>query len=134
MNKITRITTAATAGVLTVCSLSGCSAYSNPGKYITVPEKGAVTLKKSDIDKAYEDAIKDILEQNYRDTQFDDLTDANETVKKGDKATIQYTGRAADESVKLSEETLAGMTNKKTDSDEFNETGLIIGSNSFIGA
>lgn len=130
MNKFIRTTSAATATVLAVSALTGCSAYSNPGKYITVPEKKSVSLKKSDIDKAYDEEILDILEDNYRDTDFTELEDESETVKDGDQVSIRYYGRAADEDVELSEETIASMSNVDADKD----TDLVIGSGAFIGA
>ncbi|MGM9637115.1 MAG: FKBP-type peptidyl-prolyl cis-trans isomerase [Eubacteriales bacterium] len=125
MNKLTRITALSTAGVLAVSALAGCSAYNNPEKYITVPEKGAIVLNQSDIDAEYSDQLNTLLE-TYRETEYTELTDENETVLDGDKVNIDYTGRAGEEGLELTETQLANMAATGYD--------LIIGSGTFISA
>lgn len=125
MNKLTRITALSTAGVLVVSALAGCSAYNNPEKYITVPEKGSVVLNQSDIDSEYAEQLNTILNK-YRETEYTEITDENETVLDGDKVNIDYTGRAGEDGLELTETQLKNMAATGYD--------LVIGSNSFVSA
>ena len=42
--------TAATAALLAAAMLTGCSAYSNPKKYVTVPNLSELTISQAEID------------------------------------------------------------------------------------
>lgn len=142
MKKSIRAVALAAAIMLTASSLVGCSAYKNPEKYITIPGKGEVVVKNSDIQKEYDENKKEILEDN-RETEYTKLEDENETVKDGDRVNIYYDGKPVDESLKLSAETLKGMKYTKETEDKANEEiededdkahgyDLVIGSGSFI--
>lgn len=125
MNKLTRITALSSAGVLMVSALAGCSAYNNPGKYITVPDKGSLVINQSKIDEEYAEQLNTVLEK-YRETEYTELTDKDETVKDGDKVNIDYTGRSGEDGFTLTEDQLKNMAATKFD--------LVIGSGTFISA
>ncbi len=135
MKKATRAAALASAVILAASTLVGCSPYNNPGKYISVPDKGTVSIKKEDIDKEYQEDVDSILEDN-RETEYTKLTDSDATVKDGDQVNIYYVGEPIG-NVKLSDDTLSGMKYTKDSDDEGSDsTGydLVIGSGTFIGA
>ena len=107
--------------------LFGCSAYNNPGKYITVPEKGAVSISQADIDEDVNDSIEDLLEDG-RDSVYVEAPDSA-VVEMGDKANIFYTGTPVRSDLGLTDDDLARMTNAGGD-----VYGLVIGSNNFVKA
>lgn len=147
MKKSIRAIALAASVIVAASSLVGCSAYNSPEKYITVPGKGTVTIKSSDIDKDYDDQVKEILEK-YRKTEYTKLTDKDELVKKGDQVNIYYEGKPLDSSVKLSDDVLNGMKytveTEKEANDKLKESDpdaelasgydLVIGSKTFIAA
>ena len=128
MKKAVRLIALAIAGILLVSTIAGCSAYKNPEKYITVPEKGTVKISQADIDSDYESTIKEILEE-YKETPYEKLDDPNATIQKGDTANITYTGVPKSKEID-DEAVIKRMTNADTDGG----TDLVIGSNSFIVA
>lgn len=136
MKKSIRAAALAAAVILTASSLIGCSAYKNPEKYITIPGKGEVVVKNSDIDEDYNENIEEIREDN-RETYYKPLTDKDEAVKDGDKVYIYYTGTPEDPTLNLAQTTIDGMkydsSSDEEDSDE-KGYGLVIGSGSFIKA
>lgn len=147
MKKSIRAAALAASVIIAATSLVGCSAYNSPEKYITVPGKGTVTIKSSDVDKDYDDQVKEILEK-YRETEYKKLTDKDELVKKGDQVNIYYEGKPFDSSVKLSDDVLKGMKytveTEKEANDKLKESDpdaelasgfdLVIGSGTFIAA
>ncbi len=128
MKKAVRLIALAIAGILLISTIAGCSAYKNPEKYITVPEKGTVKISQADIDSDYESTIKEILEE-YKETPYEKLDDPNATVQKGDTANITYTGVPKSKEID-DEAVIKRMTNAEADGG----TDLVIGSNSFIVA
>lgn len=136
MKKSIRAAALAAAVILTASSLIGCSAYKKPEKYITIPGKGEVVVKNSDIQEDYDENIEEIREDN-RETYYKPLTDKDEAVKDGDKVYIYYEGTPVDSSLSLSESTINGMKyDSSSDDKDADEKGygLIIGSGSFINA
>lgn len=142
MKKSIRAVALAAAIMLTASSLVGCSAYKNPEKYITIPGKGEVVVKNSDIQKEYDENKNEILEDN-RETEYTPLESEDETVKDGDKVFIYYEGKPVDGSPNLSADTLEGMKYTKEAEEKANEDieddddkshgyELVIGSGSFI--
>lgn len=95
--------------------------------YISFPTLSDIKLHKKVIDALVDYELAGIL---LSDAEYETFKDeASAEVKLFDTANITYTGRAKDESLELSEDTLAGMTNAD------GETGydLVVGSGSFIG-
>lgn len=142
MKKSIRAVALAAAIILTASSLVGCSAYKNPEKYITIPGKGEVVVKNSDIQKEYDENKDEVLEDN-RETEYTLLESKDEAVKDGDQVNIYYEGKPVDESLNLSASTLEGMKYTKETEDKANEEiededdkahgyDLVIGSSSFI--
>lgn len=101
---------------------SAVNAYEYPENYITVPELSSIKLSRADLDKTLNEQIESICSSN----RYDASVVVDEAAKRGDKLNISFTGKAADESVTLKEETINGMKGEKTD--------LVLGSNAFIGA
>lgn len=95
--------------------------------YLEIPSFSELKIYKSEIDRivAYELA-KGILDGATFDT-FKDAGSAR--VALFDTANVTYKGRAKDESLTLSEETIAGMDN----SSQTGGYDLVIGSGGFIG-
>ena len=122
-----RILISCAALLILTAMLFGCSAYNNPGKYITVPEKGAVTISQADIDEDVNDSIDDLLEDG-REAVYVDAPDGA-AVEMGDKANIFYTGTPVRSDLGLTDDDLARMTNAGGD-----VYGLVIGSNNFVKA
>ena len=112
----------ATASLLLLGSLAGCSAYNNPGKYVTVPDLSTLTISQAKIDENLKTQIDDLLENNRRG----DYKEVKEASIKGDQVNINYEGKPTDSSLKLDDATIAGMKAEKAD--------LVLGSGSFIGA
>lgn len=96
-------------------------AYDTPENYITVPELSSVSLSRTELDKMMDERIASICSNS----SYEDFNEVAEAAKIGDQVNIDYEGKAADESVTLDENTLAGMKGKYD---------LILGSGSFIGA
>ena len=111
----------ATASLLLLSSLAGCSAYNNPGKYVSLPELSTLTISQAKIDENLKKQIDDLLENNRRG----DYKEVKEAAIKGDQLNINYEGKPTDSSLKLDEATLKGMKAEKAD--------LVLGSNTFIG-
>lgn len=121
--------TAATAALLAAAMLTGCSAYSNPKKYVSVPNLSELTISQAEIDKEKKEQIESLLDQNRKEN----YKKVDDVAKKGDQVTITYEGKPTDSSVKLTEDVLKGMKTGK-DSDGKDITyDLILGSGSFIG-
>ncbi len=118
-----RFIASGTALVLATAMLASCSAYKNPEKYITVPELSSITISQAKLDELLNEQIEEIRENN----RVEDYKEVDDAAALGDQVSIDYTGRAADESVTLSEEALSGM--KSTEPAD-----LILGSGSFVGA
>lgn len=114
--------TALTAALLAATMLTGCSAYSNPKKYVTVPSLGEITISQAEINEKKKEQIESLLEQN-RKPNYKKVED---TAKKGDQVKINYEGKPTDSTIKLTTDTLKGM---KAEDYE-----LVLGSGSFIGA
>lgn len=112
----------ATASLLLLGSLTGCSAYKNPGKYVTLPDLSTLTISQAKIDENLKTQIDDLLENNRRG----DYKEVKEAAIKGDQLNINYEGKPTDSSLKLDDATIKGMKAEKAD--------LVLGSNSFIGA
>lgn len=112
----------ATASLLLLGALTGCSAYKNPGKYVTLPDLSTLTISQAKIDENLKDQIDDLLENNRRG----DYKEVKEAAKNGDQVNINYEGKPTDSSLKLDDATLKGMKAEKAD--------FVLGSNSFIGA
>lgn len=123
-----RIIISCAALLLTAAMLFGCSAYSNPSKYIKMPEKGAVEIDRADIDKEIDEAIEDLIDGATKE-EYVELEDENAEVQLGDKVSIYYTGTPVDANLGLTESELSSMTNVGKDVHE-----LVIGSGEFIGA
>lgn len=87
---------------------------------LKVVKAEAETLTKEELDGI----LESYCGQNFIPAEEGD------SLAEGDRAVIFYTGKPADPSVTVGEDTLAGMTN--ADDDE--GYGLVIGSGSFIGA
>lgn len=100
---------------------TGIDPVANPEHYITLPEISSISVSRSEIEEMVDQQIESMLDNNY----YENFEVVEEAAKLGDSLNIDYEGRAADENVTLSEQTLAGM---KGDYD------LVLGSNSFIGA
>lgn len=111
----------ATASLLLLGSLAGCSAYNNPGKYVTLPDLSTLTISQSKIDENLKTQIDDLLENNRRG----DYKEVKEAAIKGDQVNINYEGKPTDSSLKLDDATLKGMKAEKAD--------LVLGSGTFIG-
>lgn len=77
--------------------------------YINFPTLSDIKLHKKVIDDLVDYELAGILLAEAEYETFKD--EASAEVKRFDTANITYTGRAKDESLKLSEDTLAGMTN-----------------------
>ena len=120
-----RILISCAALIMLTAVLFGCSAYNNPEKYITVPAKGAVSIKREDIDKDINESIEDLLEDG-RESVYVDAPDGA-SVEMGDKANIFYTGTPVRSDLGLTDEDIARMTNVGGD-----VYGLVIGSDSFV--
>lgn len=112
----------ATASLLLISSLAGCSAYNNPGKYVSLPDLTTLTISQAKIDEDLKKQIDDLLENNRRG----DYKEVKEAAKNGDQLNINYEGKPTDSSLKLDDATLKGMKAEKAD--------LVLGSDSFIGA
>ena len=76
-------------------------------KYATVPELAEITVSREELDKAY------LQEERYARESFAEYKDTEEgyQLSDGDKASIHYKGYSASDDIKLTEETLASMTN-----------------------
>lgn len=117
-----RTLASATAAMLILATLTGCSAYNNPGKYVTLPALTDLKIKQSDIDSDLKEQIDAILEDN-RKADYQTVTEA---AKLGDQVTIDYEGKPTDPDLQLSDDTLARMKAEGAD--------LVLGSDSFITA
>lgn len=102
------------------------TAYDNPEKYVILPELSTIQVSNEPINKAVNDYLSQVLTTLGRE-DYKKL-DTTATAILGDMANINYTGRAKDPSVTLSETTIQGMTNA---SDEAGYD-LVLGSGSFI--
>ena len=120
-----RTFSACVAVILLVSMLIGCSAYSNPEKYVTLPAKGSVSISRAEIDKQINEDIDDMLESG-REANYEELTDADATVAKGDQVKLSYEGKPVNTKLELTDDELAKMKSESYD--------LVIGSGSFIGA
>lgn len=102
------------------------TAYNNPEKYVTLPTLSDIKVSmqpiKKDVDTYLAQVLTSVGREDYK------TLDANATAILGDNANITYTGRAKDSSVKLSEETISGMTNASSAAGY----NLVLGSGSFI--
>ena len=122
-----RILISCAALLILTSVLFGCSAYNNPGKYITVPEKGSATISRANIDENVQEYIDELLEDG-RESVYVEAPDGA-TVEMGDKADIFYTGTPVRSDLGLTDDDLAKMTNVGGD-----VYGLVIGSNEFVKA
>lgn len=127
-----RIIAAGIALLLLVTTLASCSAYNNPTKYVTIPEKGAVTISAAQISDKLAERIKEIREEG-RDSLYEEVTDENATIQKGDSVAIYYAGKLKDESVQLTEDEINKLSNKPAEGEEGTPYDLVIGSGGFIG-
>lgn len=94
--------------------------------YIKAPDFKTLKIYKKQLDARVAYSLADVVLQG---AEFDTFKDADSaTVQLFDTANIIFTGRAKDESLKLSDETIAGMDNSTSGGSD-----LIIGSFSFIG-
>lgn len=102
------------------------TAYDNPEQYVKLPEFSSIEVSMAPIQKDVDTYLAQVLGALGRE----DYKTLNRGVAAilGDKANIHYTGRAKDSSVKLSENTLKGMTN----ADDTAGYDLVLGSGSFI--
>lgn len=111
-----------TAALLAATMLAGCSAYSNPEKYVTLPALSEITVSQAEINTKKQEQIDSLLSQNRKS----DYKEVAEAAKKGDQVKIDYEGKPTNKDLTLTEETLKGM---KAEGYE-----LVLGSDSFIGA
>lgn len=111
-----------TAALLAVTMLSGCSAYNNPRKYVTVPALSGLTISQAKINEKKKEQLDSLLDENRKPN----YKEVSEAAKKGDQVKIDYEGKPTDGNLKLTEDTLKGM---KAEGYE-----LVLGSNAFIGA
>lgn len=105
---------------------------SDLSKYATIPALSDITVSAKKLQEAYEQ------EEKYARESFAEYKDTEEgyLLADGDKANIHYKGYSAGEDVKLTDETLASMTNMIYGTDGKLGAGhdLVIGSGAFIGA
>ena len=101
-------------------------------KYMKVPAFSEIKLSLAELEEKYDYEVKLILQNNSTYTD----TEEGYAAADGDKVNIHYKGYAANESDKISEDTLKGMTNMRYDSEDKLMAGddLVLGSDSFIGA
>ncbi|MBO4356092.1 MAG: FKBP-type peptidyl-prolyl cis-trans isomerase [Clostridia bacterium] len=127
MKKAIRLTALILAGVIMIISIAGCSAYKHPEKYITVPEKGTVSVSQKELDEDYQEQIDSILSE-YKETPYKLAEDPETHVTDGDKVNITFTGVPKSKEI-TDESILKGMTN----ADNEEGTDLVIGSGTFVG-
>ncbi|MGM9648209.1 MAG: FKBP-type peptidyl-prolyl cis-trans isomerase [Eubacteriales bacterium] len=101
-------------------------------KFATVPALSEMKISAEELNEKW------LSEETEARENFAEYIDTEEgyIAADGDMVNIHYKGYSADESVTITEETLANMTNISYDDDGNLEEGfdLIIGSDTFIGA
>lgn len=101
-------------------------------QYATVPALSEMKISTEELNEKW------LSEETEARKNFAEYIDTEEgyIAADGDMVNIHYKGYSADESVTITKETLANMTNISYDDDGNLEEGfdLIIGSNTFIGA
>ena len=102
------------------------TAYDHPELYVHLPELSEIKVSKTPIEKDVNAYLAQVLGSVGRE-DYQKL-DASAAAILGDKANINYTGQAKDPSVKLSEQTIQGMSNA-SDTAGYD---LVLGSGSFI--
>lgn len=95
--------------------------------YIKVPVFSDLVINKVVIDRNVDYAMANVVLSGAEYETFEEEGSAE--VKLFDTANITFTGRAKDESLDISDETVAGMDNSSSEEG----SDLIIGSGSFIG-
>ncbi len=95
--------------------------------YIKVPIFSELKINKIEIDRKVEYAMANVVLSGAEYETFEE--DGSAEVKLFDTANITFAGKAKDESLDISDETMAGMDN----SSNKEGSDLIIGSGSFIG-
>ena len=119
-----------TAGVTTTAPVTENpvlnTAYDNPEQYVKLPEFSSIEVSMAPIEKEVNTYLAQVLGALGRE-DYKVLDNATAAIL-GDKANINYTGRAKDPSVKLSDDTLKGMSNA-SDTAGYD---LVLGSGSFI--
>ena len=100
------------------------SLLEKPEDYVSLPDFSEIRVAKADVEKDVNDYLDRLL-ADMTDEYFD-LVEG--PAQKGDKVNIFYEGRAKDPSVTLSEDSIAGMSNKN-DAAGFD---LVLGSERFI--
>ncbi|MBQ4120794.1 MAG: FKBP-type peptidyl-prolyl cis-trans isomerase [Clostridia bacterium] len=120
-----------TAGVTTTAPVTTKnpvmeSAYDHPENYVKLPEFSSIEVSMAPIQKDVDTYLAQVLGALGRE-DYKALENGVAAIL-GDKANINYTGRAKDPSVKLSDDTLKGMSNA-SDAAGYD---LVLGSGSFI--
>lgn len=108
--------------LLLLPTLTACkkSAFDHPEDYVSLPPFSEIIVTGAEVDKAMKELEDEILEK-LTGEYFTPITDRNETIRRGDKATIRYTGRPTS-SASLSKEAEAALNSGEKDFD------LVIGS------
>ncbi len=102
------------------------TAYDDPEAYISLPALSTILVPTGPINEKVDAYFAEVLASLGR-TDYLPTSEGTAAIL-GDCVNIHYTGRAKDESITLSESTLAGMTNA-TDEAGYD---LVLGSGSFI--
>lgn len=102
--------------------IQSVDAYDTPETYIRLPNLSSVEISTNEIEEEIASQIYEICssksQENYEETA--------EAAKAGDRLNLSMTGRAADESVTLSDTALNGLNAEKID--------YVIGTNTFVDA
>lgn len=102
------------------------TAYDHPESYVNLPELNEIKVSMTPVNKDVNTYLSQVLGALGRE-DYKALDNATAAIL-GDKANINYTGRAKDPSVTLSEDTLKGMSN----ASQTEGYDLVLGSGSFI--
>ncbi|MBE6608047.1 MAG: hypothetical protein E7633_05795 [Ruminococcaceae bacterium] len=118
-----------TAVMLCTFMTSCSNAYKNYDKYIEIGDLKKIELSEAKILKKVADAILDIRDSS-REEYFVELEGTDVVSQNGDKLNIDFAYKSHKDldnaDLKLSEETLKGMSAEKSD--------LVLGSGTFVGA
>lgn len=101
-------------------------------KYVTIPALSEIKISSEKLNENWEYEAK-LVQESY--AEYVDTEEGYAAVT-GDRVNIHYKGYAADDTVEITEETIANMTNMTYDDEGNLEAGfdLVLGSGSFIGA
>lgn len=100
------------------------TAYDNPSLYVSLPEFSQININNSEVDKLVNEQLSLILSA-LGQTEY---VQVHSPAIMGDSVNINYTGRPADPSVELSQESIDGMSN----ADDEEGFDLVLGSGKFI--